>query len=244
METNTSPRHIAIIMDGNGRWARRQGLARIRGHQAGADRLEEIMRAAEEFGVKYLTLYAFSKENWQRPPEEVQFLMKLLSTYLDNKLPDLKKNNIIFNAIGDLKDMPEEVQAKIQRNIQETKNNTGLMVNFAFSYSSRWEITEACRSIARKAAQGVLKPEDISEQIISEHLCTAKIPDPDLLVRTSGEMRISNFLLWQISYAELYVTEKCWPEFTKEELQAAIQDYQKRERRFGRTEPEKAGRPS
>lgn len=244
METKTSPRHIAIIMDGNGRWARRQGLARIRGHQAGADRLEEIMRAAEEFGVKYLTLYAFSKENWQRPPEEVQFLMKLLSTYLDNKLPDLKKNNIIFNAIGDLKDMPEEVQAKIQRNIQETKNNTGLMVNFAFSYSSRWEITEACRSIARKAAQGVLKPEDISEQIISEHLCTAKIPDPDLLVRTSGEMRISNFLLWQISYAELYVTEKCWPEFTKEELQAAIQDYQKRERRFGRTEPEKAGRPS
>jgi len=241
MEANTAPRHIAIIMDGNGRWARRQGLPRLRGHQAGADRLEEIMRAAREMGVKYLTLYAFSKENWQRPAEEVHFLMKLLSSYLDNKLPDLKKNNIVFNAIGDLKDMPEEVQLKLERNIRETEHNTGLMVNFAFSYSSRWELTEACRVIARKTAEGLLKAEDICEQTVSDHLCTARIPDPDLLIRTSGEMRISNFLLWQISYAELYVTEKCWPEFTKDELQAAILDYQKRERRFGRTEPEKAG---
>lgn len=228
-------------MDGNGRWAGRQGLARIRGHQAGADRLEEIMRSAEEAGVKYLTLYAFSKENWQRPKEEVQFLMQLLSTYLDRKLPDLKKNNIVFNAIGKLSDMPEEIQKKIDRNIRETAGNSGLVVTFAFSYSSRLEITEACRRLAAEAVAGKIKPEEITEQNVSANLYTRSMPDPDLLIRTSGEMRISNFLLWQISYAEIYITEKCWPEFTREEFFKALEAYAVRERRFGRTDPMKAG---
>lgn len=239
MGSGNIPRHIAVIMDGNGRWAERQGLARIRGHQAGADRLEEIMRAAQEFGVRYLTLYAFSKENWQRPQEEVSFLMKLLSTYLDKKLGDLKKNNIVFNAIGSLTDLPKEIQAKIDRNIKETSHNTGLTVTFAFSYSSRFEITEACRRIAEDVTNGKLSPGEITEEALGKYLYTEGLPDPDLLIRTSGEMRISNFLLWQISYAELYVTGKCWPEFTRDELLKAIQDYQKRERRFGRTEPVK-----
>ncbi|HTL48884.1 MAG TPA: isoprenyl transferase [Verrucomicrobiae bacterium] len=231
------PRHVAIIMDGNGRWAKRRGLPRIEGHRIGADRLEEVMRAAQEAGVKYLTLYAFSKENWQRPREEVAFLMQLLSTYLDRKLPELQKNNIVFNAIGNLDDMPLEVREKIARNIRETRSNTGLTVTFAFSYSSRFEITEACRRIAEEAAAGRLDPAAITEDAVSDRLYTAGIPDPDLLVRTSGEMRISNFLLWQISYAEIYITETCWPEFTREEFLKAITEYQKRERRFGRTHP-------
>lgn len=244
MSLEKIPRHVAVIMDGNGRWAGRQGLARIRGHQAGADRLEDIMRAAEDAGVKYLTLYAFSKENWQRPKDEVQFLMQLLSTYLDRKLPDLKKNNIVFNAIGRLTDMPQDIQSKLARNMQETARNTGLVVTFAFSYSSRLEITEACRRLARQAAEGKISPEEITEEKISENLYTRGIPDPDLLIRTSGEMRISNFLLWQISYAELYITEKCWPEFTRDEFFKALESYAARERRFGRTEPLNAGADS
>ena len=237
METDKTPRHVAVIMDGNGRWAARQGLVRIRGHQAGADRLEEIMRSAQDAGVKYLTLYAFSKENWQRPQEEVRFLMQLLSTYLDQKLPDLKKNNIVFNAIGNLSDMPSVVQKKISRNIQETSGNTGLTVTFAFSYSSRLEITQACQKLVRDALDGKLSAEAVTEEKISDNLYTRGLPDPDLLIRTSGEMRISNFLLWQISYAEIYVTEKCWPEFTREEFFKALEAYAVRERRFGRTEP-------
>lgn len=244
MNLEKIPRHVAVIMDGNGRWAGRQGFARIRGHQAGADRLEDIMRAAEDAGVKYLTLYAFSKENWQRPKDEVQFLMQLLSTYLDRKLPELKKNNIVFNAIGRLADMPQDIQVKLARNMQETAGNTGLVVTFAFSYSSRLEITEACRRLARQAVEGKINPEEISEVNISENLYTRGIPDPDLLIRTSGEMRISNFLLWQISYAELYITEKCWPEFTRDEFFKALESYASRERRFGRTEPLNAGADS
>lgn len=244
MSVEKTPRHVAVIMDGNGRWAGRQGLARIRGHQAGADRLEEVMRAAEEAGVRYLTLYAFSKENWQRPKDEVQFLMQLLSSYLDHKLADLKKNNIIFNAIGRLSDMPADIQEKLSRAMRETAANTGLFVTFAFSYSSRLEITEACRRLARMAVEGRIKPEDIREEDVAEHLYTRGMPDPDLLIRTSGEMRVSNFLLWQISYAELYITEKCWPEFTGEEFMKALEAYARRERRFGRTEPLKTGADS
>lgn len=231
------PRHVAIIMDGNGRWAERQGLPRIRGHEAGVKRVEEILRAAPEFGVKYLTLYAFSKENWQRPKDEVNFLMGLLSLYLDQKISELMKNNIVFNAIGRLSDLPDKIQEKIAETRRRTAENTGLVATFAFSYSSRFEITEACQKIAREAASGRLNPEAIKEKTISDHLYTADLPDPDLLIRTSGEMRISNFLLWQISYTELYVTEKYWPEFTSEEFSRAIQDYEKRERRFGRTAP-------
>ena len=235
------PKHVAIIMDGNGRWAKRQGAPRIRGHQVGADRLEEVMRAAQEAGVKYLTLYAFSKENWFRPQEEVRFLMTLLSAYLDRKLEDLKKNNIVFNVIGHISDMPREIQEKIERNRIETRENTGLVVTFAFSYSSRLEITEACRRLAREAVSGNIDPEAITEEAVAANLYTAGMPDPDLLIRTSGEMRISNFLLWQISYAEIYITEKCWPEFTRDDFFEALSEYEKRERRFGRTQPVKTG---
>ncbi len=232
---NQPPRHVAIIMDGNGRWAQARGLARVRGHEAGGERVEEIIRIAPQYGVRYLTLYAFSKENWQRPQHEVSFLMELLSGYLDQKLKKMMQNNVIFNAIGNLSDLPETIQKKIAYWIEEAKNNTGLTATFAFSYSSRFEIVEACRRIARRVRQGTLEPEAICEQTLSESLYTAGLPDPDLLIRTSGEMRISNFLLWQISYTELYVTEKCWPEFGEEEFAKALQDYQRRERRFGRS---------
>ncbi|MBI3306436.1 MAG: isoprenyl transferase [Candidatus Omnitrophica bacterium] len=227
------PQHIAIIMDGNGRWAEKQGFPRIRGHEMGVRRVEEIIRAAQDEGIKYLTLYAFSKENWQRPQAEVSFLMGLLSQYLDQKLKEMKKNNLVFNAIGELRDLPEPIQKKMAEGMRDTRQNTGLVITFAFSYSSRREIAEACRKIAGEVLKGLIKPEEITEQTLSEHLYTANLPDPDLLVRTSGEMRISNFLLWQISYAELYVTEKFWPEFTREEFLAALDAYGKRERRFG-----------
>ncbi len=238
MSSSGVPQHIAIIMDGNGRWAEKQGLPRIRGHQVGVERVEEIIRAAPDLGIKYLTLYAFSKENWQRPKEEVSFLMDLLGHYLDHKLAEFKKNNMVFNTIGQLEDLPPKIQGKILCAVEETKQNTGLVATFAFSYSSRVEMTMACRQIAEKVLEGKFRPQDITEKTISEHLYTAHLPDPDLLIRTSGEMRISNFLLWQISYTELYVTEKFWPEFTKEELMNAIEVYKKRERRFGRTRSE------
>lgn len=232
-----APRHVAIIMDGNGRWAEKRGLPRVRGHEVGVERVEEIIRTAPEFGIQYLTLYAFSRENWQRPKTEVTFLMELLSKYLDQKLKEMKENNIIFNTIGRLMDLPVKIQEKIARGMAETKKNTGLVVTFAFSYSARLEITEACQKIARQVLDGTLKPEAITETTIADALYTKGLPDPDLLVRTSGEMRVSNFLLWQISYSELYVTEKFWPEFTKDELQKAVLAYQKRERRFGLTHP-------
>ncbi len=234
--TQNNPRHVAIIMDGNGRWAQKRGLPRIAGHEVGGQRVEELTEIAPKYGVKYLTLYAFSKENWQRPPVEVNFLMNLLGNYLDNKLKKFMENNTVFNAIGDLKDLPESIQRKIAEFMEKTKGNTGLVVTFAFSYSSRYEIMEACRKIAAQAAAGKLKPEDIDEKTISSNLYTANLPDPDFLIRTSGEMRISNFLLWQISYAELYVTEKCWPDFNEEEFAQAIEAFKKRERRFGGTE--------
>ena len=231
------PKHVAIIMDGNGRWAERQGLARIRGHETGVRRVEEIIRTAQDEGIKYLTLYAFSKENWQRPKAEVSFLMDLLAQYLDQKIKEMKENNIVFNAIGELGDLPEKIQKKMADGMKDTRQNTGLTVTFAFSYSSRREITEACRKIAGEVLAGKLRPEQVTEQTVAKHLYTANLPDPDLLIRTSGEMRISNFLLWQISYAELYVTEKFWPEFTREEFLLALDSYAKRERRFGRTRP-------
>lgn len=229
------PKHVAIIMDGNGRWAEKRGFPRLRGHQEGVERVEEIMRVAPEMGVRYLTLYAFSKENWQRPKEEVNFLMQLLSQYLDRKLEEMKKNHVVFNAIGQLEDLPEKVKEKVLMAMKETQNNTGLVATFAFSYSSRQEITEACKKIAEEVSQNKLKIEDIDENVITRHLYTAGLPDPDLLIRTSGEMRLSNFLLWQSSYTELYVTEKFWPEFDEQEFKKAIAVYQKRERRFGKT---------
>ncbi len=229
------PAHVAIIMDGNGRWAQARGLPRISGHQKGVERVEEVIQAAPKIGIRYLTLYAFSKENWQRPREEVSFLMDLLARYLDQKLEEMKRNNVVFNTIGHPEDLPAPIREKIVRNIEETRRNTGLVVTFAFSYSARAEITDACRQIAVKVQKGDLTPESISEETLSKHLYTAGIPDPDLLIRTSGEMRISNFLLWQISYSELYVTDKFWPDFSRDEFVKAIEAYQHRERRFGRT---------
>jgi undecaprenyl diphosphate synthase len=232
---NPVPQHVAIIMDGNGRWAKQQGLMRVKGHETGSRRAEEIMKAAQARGIRYLTLYAFSKENWRRPKLEVEFLMGLLSSYLDARLDAIVKNNIVFNVIGEIKDLPESLQKKLIRTMEASRNNTGLVVTFALSYSSRRELTLACQKIAAQVAQGSLKPSEITEEIISGNLYTAHMPDPDLLIRTSGEYRISNFLLWQISYAELYVTPKFWPEFTAEEFDKAIEDYRKRERRFGHT---------
>lgn len=233
---NNTPRHVAVIMDGNGRWAQKRGLPRVAGHEVGGQRVEELIEIAPKYGVKYLTLYAFSKENWQRPPMEVSFLMNLLGNYLDSKLKKFMDNNVVFNAIGQLKDLPEPIQRKLADFMEKTKKNTGLVATFAFSYSSRNEIVEACRKIAQRAAVGEIKADKIDEKMVSENLYTGNMPDPDLLVRTSGEMRISNFLLWQISYAEIYVTEKCWPDFTEEEFSKAIEAFGKRERRFGGTE--------
>ncbi|MBN1687507.1 MAG: isoprenyl transferase [Candidatus Omnitrophica bacterium] len=236
LDPTNIPKHVALIMDGNGRWAKERGLPRIRGHEVGVERLEDIMHAAGDIGVKILTFYAFSKENWKRPEAEVTFLMNLLSAYLDKKVADLNKNNVVFNTIGRIEDLPEMIQKKIAKAKKETAQNTGVIANYAFSYSSRLEITRACQEIARKALKGEIKPEDITEETVQNHLDTAGMPDPDLLIRTSGELRISNFLLWQISYSELYVTEKYWPDFTREEFLKGIQEYQKRERRFGLTE--------
>lgn len=229
------PQHIAIIMDGNGRWAMDRNLPRVQGHQAGVESIRSIVRAAGELGLKYLTLYAFSTENWGRPQDEIGFLMNLLSNYLDKELAEITKNNIRFRMIGHLEDLPVEIQKKIRRNLKETENNTGLTLNLALSYSARIEIVDAVKRIAEKVKNGQLPIDDITPDIFSAHLYTAGTPDPDLLIRTSGEMRISNFLLWQLSYTEIYVTEKLWPDFRKEDLLAAIRDFQKRERRFGRT---------
>jgi undecaprenyl diphosphate synthase len=232
---NPIPQHVAIIMDGNGRWAKRQGLLRVQGHEVGVQRVEEIIKAAQEKGIRYLTLYAFSKENWRRPKDEVEFLMGLLSSYLDKKIDALIKNNCVFNVIGEIEDLPSELQKKLSRAMETSQKNTGLVVTFALSYSGRREILRACRKIAEQAAQGSLKPSGITEEVFSKNLYTAGIPDPELLIRTSGEFRVSNFLLWQISYAELYITQKFWPEFTRDEFEKALEDYKKRERRFGNT---------
>lgn len=236
---NKVPQHVAIIMDGNGRWAREKGFARIHGHQKGVDSIRDILRAARELGVKYLTLYAFSRENWGRPQNEIDFLMNLLAGYLDSELPELKQEQIKFNAIGRLEDLPEKIQAKINRNINETKNNHGLLLTLALSYSSRIEITDAVKHLCERVKNGELKIEDIDEYQFSNSLYTAGIPDPDLLIRTSGELRVSNFLLWQISYTEIFVTPKFWPEFSKSDFIEAIKNFSKRERRFGLTETAK-----
>lgn len=229
------PKHIAIIMDGNGRWAKNQGEDRVFGHSHGVDAVRAAAEAAAELGVKYLTLYAFSTENWNRPKFEVDALMSLFVETIKNEISTLNKNNISLNAIGNLKSLPEENYSKLMETINKTKGNDRMMLTLAMSYSSRWEITEAVNRIRRDSDAGIIKEDEISEKLFSEYLTTKGIPDPELLIRTSGEMRISNFLLWQIAYAELYYTPKLWPEFTKEDLYEAIVNYQNRERRFGLT---------
>ncbi len=229
------PKHIAVIMDGNGRWAKQKGQDRIYGHQAGAESVRQITEACGELGVEYLTLYAFSMENWDRPKYEIEALMALLVETIENETDDLIKNNVRILAIGDLKKLPEDVEQKLSNCMQRTAVCTGLKLVLALSYSSRWEITEAVRKIATQVKEGSLELEDITEETVSNNLATNSIPDPDLLIRTSGELRISNFLMWQLSYAELYFTDMYWPDFGKEELRKAIIDYQRRERRFGKT---------
>lgn len=229
------PTHIAIIMDGNGRWAKKQGEGRVFGHNHGVDAVRSAAEAAAELGVKYLTLYAFSTENWNRPKNEVEALMHLFVETITNEISTLNKNNIRLNAIGDLKSLPEANYNKLKETIDETSKNKRMMLTLAMSYSSRWEITDAVRNILDDQQKNKLQSKDVTEELFSKYLNTADMPDPELLIRTSGEMRISNFLLWQIAYSELYFTPKLWPEFTKEDLYEAIVNYQNRERRFGLT---------
>lgn len=229
------PRHIAIIMDGNGRWAKKQGLARMFGHKQGVETVHRITEAAAELGIDYLTLYAFSTENWNRPKEEVDALMSLLVDTIVKETPTLMKNNIVLQTIGDISRLPEATRKKFLECIEQTSKNTGLTLIIALSYSARWELIQAAKNIASAVEQGQLRLEEINEEVLSNHLTTANVPDPDLLIRTSGELRISNFLLWQLAYSEMYFTSCLWPEFTNEEFYHAIVDYQSRERRFGKT---------
>ncbi|NDV47220.1 isoprenyl transferase [Paludibacter sp. 221] len=228
------PQHIAIIMDGNGRWAKERGFDRIVGHQNGVVSVRETTEAAAEIGIKYLTLYAFSTENWGRKKEEVDALMELLVDTIEKETPTLNKNNVRLLTIGDLKRLPEGAAKKMAKCLDDTAGNTGLSLVLALSYSSRWEITNAVKEICEEVKDGKLNPDDITADVISRHLDTKSIPDPDLLIRTSGELRISNFLLWQLAYTELYFTDVNWPDFRKENLYEAIYNFQQRERRFGK----------
>ena len=227
------PRHVAIIMDGNGRWAKQRHLPRVEGHRAGADSARIIIRTAGELGIKYLTLYAFSVENWNRPKEEVDALMKYLVHYLKSETPELNKNNVRLEVIGQIYRLPELVQDHLKKSINTLSKNNGLTLVMALSYGGRTEIVDAVRSIAEQVRAGDLDPADVTEQVFSQHLYTRNVPDPDLMIRTSGEMRVSNFLLWQISYTELVVTQTLWPDFRKPQFFAALEEYNLRHRRFG-----------
>ena len=234
IDPHNLPRHIAVIMDGNGRWAKNKGAVRIFGHRNAIEAVRDVIEGAGELGVKYLTLYAFSTENWGRPKEEVDALMELLVNTLRKEIDSLHKNKVKLKTIGDISQLPTDCRVNLYDAMKQTENNTGLTLFIALNYSGRWELTKAVQEIGRKIHLGELKPADIDEQMISQHLETARVPDPELLIRTSGEMRISNFLLWQIAYTELYITPKLWPDFRKEDLYLAICEYQKRERRFGK----------
>ena len=231
---NNIPKHVAIIMDGNGRWAKSRHLPKIMGHRAGADSVQQVVKAAKEIGVKILTLYTFSTENWNRPNNEVTALFRLLEQYLDKEEDILNENNIRFSVIGDIDGLPEPVCSKIRNVVRSTLGNTGLILNLALNYGSRLEILVAVRRIVQDAIAGRVTPEKIDEHLFSRYLYTNGLPDPDLVIRTSGECRISNFLLWQIAYSELYIAKKLWPDFRKGDFKKAIKEYQKRERRFGK----------
>ena len=241
IDRNRLPEHVAIIMDGNGRWAKAQGQPRSYGHQEGVVSVHKIMDTVTRLGLRYLTLYTFSTENWNRPEEEVQALMSLMVTAIHRETPNLMEKNVRLTAIGDLSRLRLDAYATLQECIETTADNTGTTLVLALSYSARWEITEAARQIAREVSEGQLRVEEITEAMVTNHLTTKGIPDPDLLIRTGGEQRISNFLLWQLSYAEFYFTEVFWPEFREEELYEAILYYQSRERRFGKTSEQLLG---
>lgn len=228
------PKHVAVIMDGNGRWAKLHHLDRSQGHVEGVNTVRSITEIASEIGIKYLTLYTFSTENWNRPKEEVDALMNLIVVAIERETPDLIKNNVRLTMIGDIERMPDFARDRLTKCMLDTAHCSGLVLCLALSYSSKWEILNACRSIAAKVKEGELALDDINEEVFSHELATRDMPDPDLLIRTAGDLRISNYLLWQIAYSELYFTPVFWPDFTKDEFCAAIIDYQSRERRFGK----------
>ena len=235
IDKNRVPEHVAIIMDGNGRWAKKRGLLRVLGHEKGANAVKEAIKGAGESGIQYLTLYAFSTENWNRPKEEVEKLMNLLVSSLKKEYKTLEKHQIRLNAIGRLEELPPKAFKELKEVIDKTKNNNKLVLTLALSYGSRDELINSVKKIATKVKNNIISIENIDESIINEHIYTQNLPDVDLLIRTSGEQRISNFLLWQIAYAELYFTETLWPDFKKEDLFKALINYQNRERRFGKT---------
>jgi undecaprenyl diphosphate synthase len=238
------PRHVAVIMDGNGRWAKQQGKLRTFGHRHGVTAVRETTEAAAELGVEYLTLYAFSTENWNRPKFEIDALMQLLVGTISSEMKTLMDNGIRLQTIGDTENLPSRVAKNLKQAIEKTAGNKRMTLVLALSYSSRWEITQAMKQIAGEVKSGLINPNDITESVISKHLCTHSIPDPELLIRTSGEYRISNYLLWQIAYAELYFTSKLWPDFNKEDFYEAIINFQGRERRFGRVSEQLTEHPN
>ncbi|MFO7785710.1 MAG: isoprenyl transferase [Thermodesulfobacteriota bacterium] len=229
------PRHVAVIMDGNGRWARRKAMNRVRGHEQGSESVREIVRASREIGIEYLTLYAFSEENWNRPGYEIQALMGLLKRFLKSELEEMLENGIRLHTIGRTNKLPEDVRNALFKTIEQTRHNRDMVLTLALSYGGRQELVDGMADLARRVKAGQLDPSAVSEETVSEALYTADMPDPDLLIRTSGEFRVSNFLLWQIAYTEIYVTPTLWPDFRKEEYLFAIADFQQRERRFGIT---------
>ena len=235
------PRHVAVIMDGNGRWAKKRNLERSQGHVEGVNTVRKITEIASEIGVGYLTLYTFSTENWNRPKEEVDALMNLIVVAIERETPDLIKNNVRLTMIGDIERMPEFARKRLQKCMDDTSHCNGLVLNLAVSYSSKWEILKAVKAIAEEVRDGKIAVEAIDDTLFGNHLTTRNIPDPDLLIRTAGDLRISNFLLWQIAYSELYFTDIYWPDFTKDDFCRAIIDYQSRERRFGKTSEQVEG---
>lgn len=235
LDRDRMPVHVAMIMDGNGRWAKRKGFMRSDGHAEGVSTVHRVTKLSSDLGIKYLTLYAFSTENWNRPPEEVATLMYLIGWAIERELPELLRNNVRINLIGDIERIPEDARKRLFAARDATAHCTGLELNMCLSYSSRWEIADSARKLARLVKEGKISPDDITEEVFANHLATAGIPDPDLLIRTGGEERISNYLLWQIAYSELYFTPVLWPDFSDEHYVDAILDFQNRERRFGKT---------
>jgi undecaprenyl diphosphate synthase len=234
LEREKLPKHVAVIMDGNGRWAKRQGLPRIMGHKAGVDTLKDLLRCCRDWGIQALTAYAFSTENWGRPLEEVEFLMTLFERVLRKELREMMQENVQIRFVGNLQVLPQSLQAEIERSMVDTQHNRGIQFTVATNYGGRQEILHATRAIAHQVQQGLIQPEQIDDKLFENHLYTAGISDPDLLIRTSGEMRISNFLLWQMAYAEIYITQSLWPDFDRAEFHQALVAYQQRDRRFGK----------
>jgi undecaprenyl diphosphate synthase len=243
LRTEQLPRHVAIIMDGNGRWAERRGLSRVEGHRAGKEAVTAVVRAAGDLGIEVLTLYAFSIENWNRPQSEVTELMRLAERYLEEELPEVLANDIQVRAIGRLDRLPPRVRTRVEDAVEKTRDNGKLKLVFALSYGGRAEIVDAARRIARDAEQGRVEPDAVDEKVFASYLYDPELPDPDLLIRTGGESRVSNFLLWQIAYAEIYVSELMWPDFRAEHLVEALRDFSGRERRFGLTSAQISGKP-